>query len=152
MTMLCLNLQIKKTLSLATCNYVKPTNHNILTYVKHLTVMPQTRGHNMSRSIPKTNIGIKYKKNIYLIYDIVKTKMDDNMPILWCWTTRAPIEKAIYHFVSQHTDQTKEKKNWNGVIHAKRVWKGRYQGHQPKSYFSLMKDNQNHNYKINLPL
>ena len=42
----------------------------------------QTRGHNMSKSIPKTNIDIKYKKTMHLIYDMVKTEMDDNMPIL----------------------------------------------------------------------
>ena len=42
----------------------------------------QTRGHNMSRSIPKTNIGMKIQKNIHLIYDMVKMKMEDNMLIL----------------------------------------------------------------------
>ena len=29
----------------------------------------------------KNNIDIKYKKNTHLIYDMVKTKIDDNMPI-----------------------------------------------------------------------
>ena len=29
----------------------------------------------------ENNINIKYKKNTHLIYDMVKTKIDDNMPI-----------------------------------------------------------------------
>ena len=28
--------------------------------------------------------------------------------------------------------------------------RGRYHGHQPKNYFSLMKDNKSHGYKTNL--
>ena len=75
----------------------------------------------------KNNIDIKYKKNTHLIYDMVKTKIDDNMPI----------GQASFRFLTH-------KKKQNGVIHARHIWKGRYPGHQPKSYFSLMKDNLSH--------
>ena len=74
----------------------------------------------------------------------------------WKWRTTCSFYKVELHELPLNCQvsfcfSTHKGKKWNGIIHARHVWMGRYYGHQPKNYFfSLMKDNYKWIYNLKL--